>query len=225
MKVLKFNISGKTAFFKNPDMNAEINPTFNHIHKPALLGLLGAILGLKGLSDKKEFPEYYEKLKNLEISIVPEKEFFETKLQAFNNTTGFANKSQNLIINQIRLNNPKWTIYIKLNDPYANKIKDSLLNKKAVYYPYLGANDHFCNIDNVNVIKLKKTNTDKIDSLVYEKDIELLNKKGIFFKELEPIAYNRKTFNYEYQTIIKTDFRIQTDKEILKDDKNNIVFY
>lgn len=225
MKALRFDISGKTAFFKNPDINVEINPTFNHIHKPALLGLLGAILGLKGLSDKKELPEYYEKLKDLEISIVPEKEFFETKLQTFNNTTGFGNKSQNLIINQIWLNNPKWTIYIKLNNPYANKIKDSLLNKKAIYYPYLGSNDHFCNIDNVDIIELEKINIDKINSLVCEKDIELLNKKGIFFKELEPVGYNEKTFNYNYKTMIKTDFKIKTDKEILTDNKNNIVFY
>ena len=47
MKVLKFNLSGKFAFFKNEVMN-DMYDTYPHIHKPSLLGLFGAMLGYNG---------------------------------------------------------------------------------------------------------------------------------------------------------------------------------
>ena len=48
MKAIKFNLSGKFAHFKKPDVNSYAYFTYSHIHKVALLGILGAILGLKG---------------------------------------------------------------------------------------------------------------------------------------------------------------------------------
>lgn len=45
MKALKFTLKGKTAFFKNPEVNTYYYFTYGNIHKPALLGLFGAILG------------------------------------------------------------------------------------------------------------------------------------------------------------------------------------
>jgi len=101
MKAISFILSGKTAMFKKPDVNSYLYVTYNNIHKPALLGLLGAIIGLggytklhtkkellkekiKGLKGKekrvfqgelkqldKEYPEFYKKLKDLKVSITP----------------------------------------------------------------------------------------------------------------------------------------------------------
>ena len=101
MKAICFNLGGKTAMFKKPDVNSYAYFTHNNIHKPALLGLLGAIAGLggyaqlhnkkeslkekiKGLKGKEkkqfqeellkiedEYPAFYEKLKHLKISITP----------------------------------------------------------------------------------------------------------------------------------------------------------
>ena len=45
MKALKFTLSGKTAFFKRPEVNTYYYFTFGNIHKVALLGIFGAILG------------------------------------------------------------------------------------------------------------------------------------------------------------------------------------
>ena len=45
MDVLRFELSGKTAFFKKPDMNSYLYFTYGNIHKVALLGIFGAILG------------------------------------------------------------------------------------------------------------------------------------------------------------------------------------
>ena len=99
MKVLKFNLSGKFAFFKNEVMN-DMYYTYPHIHKPALLGLFGAMLGYNGYAQtqkvfrKKEidFPEYYEKLKDLKIAIVPKKQSFTKVLETFTNTTSMFNR-------------------------------------------------------------------------------------------------------------------------------------
>lgn len=99
MKVLKFNLSGKFAFFKNEVMN-DMYDTYPHIHKPALLGLFGAMLGYNGYAQtqkvfgKKEidFPEYYEKLKDLKVAIVPKKQSFTKVLETFTNTTAMFNR-------------------------------------------------------------------------------------------------------------------------------------
>ena len=101
MEAISFILSGKTAHFKKPDVNSYVYFTYNNIHKPALCGLLGAILGLGGYTQlfnevdsitkeisqktgmkknelkeklkqkETEFPEYYKKLSNLKISIKP----------------------------------------------------------------------------------------------------------------------------------------------------------
>ena len=39
MKVLRFTLSGKQAFFKKPEVNKYYYFTYGHIHRVALLGL------------------------------------------------------------------------------------------------------------------------------------------------------------------------------------------
>ena len=59
-KAIKFKLSGKTAFFKKPDVNEYAYFTYNNIHKIALLGMLGAVIGLGGYNQQKEnkYPEF-----------------------------------------------------------------------------------------------------------------------------------------------------------------------
>ena len=98
MKVLKFNLSGDFAFFKNEVMN-DIYDTYPHIYKPALLGLFGAILGYDGYAQTQKvfgktdnsYPEYYQKLKDLKVAIVPKKQSFTKILETFTNTTAMFN--------------------------------------------------------------------------------------------------------------------------------------
>ena len=52
MKALRFRLSGKTGFFKQPDVNTYLYYTYGQIHRVALLGLLGAIVGYKGYNEK-----------------------------------------------------------------------------------------------------------------------------------------------------------------------------
>ena len=59
MEAISFILSGKTAHFKKPDVNSYAYFTYNNIHKPALLGLLGAVLGLKG------YAQLFDEVENL----------------------------------------------------------------------------------------------------------------------------------------------------------------
>lgn len=114
MRILKFTLSGKSGFLKKPDVNSNLYFTYGNIHKVALTGLLGAVLGyggynsmnIKNIFNKKkkeavqDFPEFYERLKDLKISIVPngEKGFISKKVQIFNNSVGYASKDREEIL-------------------------------------------------------------------------------------------------------------------------------
>ena len=109
MKVLRFTLSGKQAFFKKPEVNKYYYFTYGHIHRVALLGLLGAVMGYSGYAqigqkkqtDVPEYPEFYQQLKDLKTAVIPccEKGSFPQKMIAFNNSVGYASmeKGGNLI--------------------------------------------------------------------------------------------------------------------------------
>lgn len=83
MEAVKFTLSGRNAFFKKPEVNAYYYFTYSHIHKVALLGIFGAILGYGGYAQKEwkkekkgqsievDYPEFYEKLRHIKVSVVP----------------------------------------------------------------------------------------------------------------------------------------------------------
>jgi CRISPR-associated protein Cas5h len=245
MKAISFEISGKTAIFKKPDVNSYAYFTYNNIHKPALLGILGAIIGLDGYTKlydenrkaKEEktgsndgFPDYYEKLKDLKVSIIPmtDKEpntgYFSKKIQTFNNSVGYASFEQggNLIVREQWLENPKWQIMILENETEEyKKIKEYLLNKKAVYIPYLGKNDHFANIDKVQEITLDENLYLKdglyLDSLFIKKgEINGYEREGelpFIFQEVSPISLQKDFHFYEYETLCFTNCQLDEKPE------------
>lgn len=61
MKALKFTLSGKTAFFKRPEVNTNYYFTFGNIHKVALLGIL-VLFRISGYNATKDkgLPEFYQ---------------------------------------------------------------------------------------------------------------------------------------------------------------------
>lgn len=239
MEAISFEISGKTAIFKKPDVNSYSYFTYNNIHKPALLGILGAIIGLDGYTKlydsnrkaKEEkigyndgFPDYYEKLKDLKVSIVPlaKNGYFSKKIQTFNNSVGYASFEQggNLIVREQWLENPKWQIIILENETEEyKKIKEYLLNKKAVYIPYLGKNDHFANIDFVKEINLEiSKDFKKIDSIFIEDHFEIEDSAGrrilpFIFRETSPVSLQKDFHFYEYENMIFTNQNLNLKKE------------
>ena len=61
METLKFTLAGQNAFLKKPDVNEYCYFTYGHIHKVALLGMLGAIAGYK------RYCSMYENVKKINI--------------------------------------------------------------------------------------------------------------------------------------------------------------
>ena len=77
------------------------------------------------------------------------------------------------IVTEVWLEKPSWDIYLLLDNSESEKLKESIVNKKTVYSIYLGINNHFANIDEIEVLELNDLLGENIiiDSLVKEKDI------------------------------------------------------
>lgn len=263
MKILKFTLEGKTAFFKKPDVNTYLYFTYGNIHKVALLGIFGAILGYKGYNQMKTekslkksnnkkndniiFPEFYSKLQNIKLSIVPNNKngFISKKVQVFNNSVGYASKEQggNLIIKEQWLENPSWDIYILVDNEESEKISEYILSHKCVYQPYLGKNDHYANIKDAELIEESHieeiTDTDKIDSLCPKKFFEIDMSTDEFddfsdddivekfkYEEQLPVGLDENTNMYILETLLYTNMKLinKNNSTIYKIQNKNIVF-
>lgn len=249
MKVngIKFTLSGRLGFFKKPDVNVKTYFTYNNIHKVALLGLLGAVLGLKGYRNsemfgikKEEYPEFYQKLSSLKISIVPNSErgYFTKKVQYFNNSVGYASGEEggNLMVFEQWLENPSWDIYL-LNDGGVakeiwDKLCDYLLNDKSVYIPYLGKNDFHANISNVQIVELIPCTSNFINSLLvgeleYLDDDKTINNDPPFvFTEYAPIAMEKGYNFYKFGRTIFTNCKVNVSlKDVYQNDDMFLNFY
>lgn len=232
MKALRFRLSGKTGFFKQPDVNTYLYYTYEQIHRIAILGLLGAIVGYKGYNEKDrgKYPEFYKKLKDLKISVVSEGNngVFDRKLQVFNNSTAFASNHQggNLVIRQVWLENPSWLIYILLDSDQSEMIKEYILNKKTIFTPYLGTNDHMANISDCEIVDIEKSNAKIINSLFWDEDFKLRLKSKIYkYEENLPFFLEEDTERYIRKKTLASngEVRKKSDKNVIfKDLDNNL---
>lgn len=237
MDAIKFTLRGNTAFFKKPDVNSNVYFTYGCIHKVALLGIFGAILGYSGynkIKDKKDitvYPEFYERLKNLKISIVPRNKggYITKKVQIFNNSVGYASKEQggNLIVKEQWLENPIWDIYFIIDCKESENLKEKMLNSECTYMPYLGKNDHPASVEDVVLIKdIEEASCIKSIDSIFIKDSVVLEEEDYFsFEEdvyVEPIwKYDEKlpmtldeiTNKYEFESFIATNRKVESVKE------------
>jgi len=156
MKIISVVFKSTLGFIKKPDIN-DYYPTFNTLHKPGLLGILGAITGMKGFywgfeKTPGSFPEYYLRYCELLIGIKPAGDnpsgIFNKTMLTYSNTVGYANKDEsnygtNLLVTEQILIAPEYKIYILINSENEDHIKlyNMLKNHEAVYIPYLGKNE------------------------------------------------------------------------------------
>ena len=262
MEVLRFILSGKYAFFKKPEVNSYYYFTYGNIHKVALLGLFGALLGYGGYTQmrvfenegkrtklSKGFPEFYERLKDLQIAILPvsgcKNGVIPKKIQTFNNSVGYASREQggNLIVREQWLEKPEWDICLRLDSEEALKIKDALCRRRCVYYPYLGKNDHPADIREVRVEQISAINfiTGKLDCLLPKSEVTLAGTDiddpddfddedaGGTFKYEEALPYKMDEWinHYILKTFMYTDWPVKTERMTVYrlDDGKSIVFY
>jgi len=222
MKAISLNLSGKFAHFKKPDVNSYAYFTYSHIHKVALLGILGAILGLKGYGNSNgNYPEFYEKLKNFKISIIPKKPYFTKKIITFNNSVGYASKEEggNLIVKEQWLEKPEWEILVLENETDEFKeLKKRLFNKEFAFVLYLGKNDHQAVIDEIKEIELKKPTKDMVCASLIPKSKVTFKKplrcgEKFFYSEFLPISIKEKFLIYEYEEMVLSSWIVECEDE------------
>ena len=229
MRAISFKLSGRFAHFKKPDVNSHTYFTYSHIHKVALFGILGAILGLRGYESfskeegllRGDYPEFYEKLKDFKISIIPKKPYFTKKIFTFNNSVGYASKEEggNLIIREQWLENPAWEILILENESSEfRELKERLLKKEFAFIPYLGKNDHFAKIDEVKEVELQKATKDLVCISLAKKDDIILKKAprfgaNFFYEEYLPVRLKEKFFIYEYEKMVLSSWVVEGRSE------------
>lgn len=146
MKLISFDVQADFAFFRKPETNNTINLSYNIIHRPAILGFLGAVIGLSGYREKGKLPEYYEQLKDLKVGIEPlqhEKGNFAKTNIKYTNTVGYANKGTNFLTEELTLINPAYRIYLLLdeNDALQAQLMLALQKGESVFVPYFGKNE------------------------------------------------------------------------------------
>lgn len=146
MKLISFDVQADFAFFRKPETNNTINLSYNIIHKPAILGFLGAVLGLAGYQEKGKLPAYYEKLKGVKVGVQPlrhEKGNFSKTNIKYSNTVGYANKGTNFLTEELTLITPSYRIYLLLDENEALQVQllESLQKGESVFVPYFGKNE------------------------------------------------------------------------------------
>ena len=238
MKALKFKLSGKSAFFKKPEVNTYCYFTYGNIHKVALLGIFGSIIGYNGYGDVKNFmqdtkrkkkqplkpsyPDFYEKLVSLKIAITPltKTGVINKKVQRFNNSVGYASAEQggNLIVKQQWLENPAWQIYLLLDSPLAVQIKDKIAAHQCEYYPYLGSNDHFADITDISVEQLQEVQPEylKLNCLAMQDNFSVRVLSGYEKRKLYYQGIKDVYMTFKYQETLPYELDAYTNNYILK---------
>lgn len=242
MNVFTVNLKGEMALFKKNDANDIVHISYNFIHKPVILGILGAIVGYSGYakSGENKMPEYYEKLKKLKISILPHyKDPLKKVINYFNNATGLASKEKGgiwQIKEQVLIGNPeiKYTIFI-LNDNTreANSIKYNLENGHSEYPIYFGKNEFFAHYEDYKEYEATPMQKGEyeIQSLVRKgENDEFVKFKNFTFDDFDPFDINTNTGNtiYEYlpydfdeNGFYKKDLFVFTENKLLVNNPEN----
>lgn len=234
MKALRFDIYGKFAHFKNPENNSYIEVTYEHITKPHLLGILGAIIGLNGRQQHRKigYIEYWEKLKGCKISIVPHQARWKKHIDITTNTTGYANRDgDNQLLRRQYLNNPRWTIYVAqgdVKDEIWDRLIQNIIKGESVYPIFLGQTGNYANIENVKLIHLDRIELQDVEYcnslFVYNNEKVMHEINGIFSKMMLPIGLDEKGL-YIKRWICLTDCYVEFENNNFYKFKDNILSF
>lgn len=170
-RLVSIDLRADFGFFKKPDLNDGILLSYNMIHKPSLIGIFGAVIGLGGYQRKGEFPEYYHAFKDLPIGIEPlahERGNYQKTSVKYTNTVGYANADGNLLVEEMMLIRPAYRCYALLNleIPEQSKLYEFLKEGKAEYIPYFGKNEYQANwLDGEGDVSFREYVFEKVDKM------------------------------------------------------------
>ena len=251
-KLISFDLKAEMGFFKKPDINSGIYLTYNMLHKPALLGILGAIVGLQGYQENGKFPEYYKELQHLKVGICPlesDKGNFTKDIVAYNNGTGFASSESggNLIVTEQIVINPSYRCYLLLNldNDIEKTLYERIMKCEAEFLPYMGKNDFSAWWDSVQEYEVEKfafdTNyeiksifakTEAVSGCV-AKSMSRRSQRShditfMYFEKL-PVRFDEQLKQYKYKDFVysnctfQKDMNMSAEGDFYKLDNDNIV--
>lgn len=191
--VISFDLHAPFAVFKKPDINKSLYVTYNMLHRPALLGILGAIVGMEGFRENQQWPEYYQKFKTLRVGIEPlgsSNGNFPKTVITFNNSVGYASgeeggmlqvTEQTLWLPEKRIQQEDGTeilefpgfrcyVLLDLDNPEQKQLREYILAGRAEFLPYLGKNEcaawwDISKVQEFKVRRFSKNEDFRIDSL------------------------------------------------------------
>lgn len=241
-KLISIDLKADFGFFRKPDANSTINLSYNMLHKPALLGILGAIIGLEGYKEQGKEAEHLTKLKELKIGIEPlshEKGNFQKTVIKYSNTIGYANKGTNFLIEEATLIKPSYRVYLLLDseNEHHSKLYEYLKEGKAEFLPYFGKNEFYAwweswendfqeyefeqveKIEGSFVVKTLISKT--IQSLKDQKEeviFDFLNfdkeeDTYMYFERL-PLGFDEKLNQYQLSDFAFTTFKLKSNTHI-----------
>jgi CRISPR-associated protein Cas5h len=235
-KVISFDLKADFAFFKKPDYNDGLQLSYNMLHKPVLLGILGAIIGLEGYKRKGELPEYHRLLRNLPVSIEPlqhERGNYQKTSVKYTNGVGYANADGNLLVEETMLIKPAYRCYLQLdidNETQA-KLHEYISKAHCDYIPYLGKNEFQAWLENVQEWQAEpfsQKETFCIDSL-FVKEGAVRNQRvetdlafafdsedlGSFsYFERLPVGFNEELMQYQLNDFAFTDWKMKPETKL-----------
>ncbi len=244
-KLISIDLKAPLGFLKKPDINEgggkQLYLTFNLLHKPALLGILGAILGLSGYRKLNELPEYYQELKDLPIGIQPlnaNKGNFAKTIVQYKNGVGYASHEQggNLIVAEQVLIQPSFRCYLMLNteNPLHAQLDAYLQQSLAEYLPYLGKNEFSLWWEAYREYRYQPFSYDRnyIVATIFRKAEQLVREmredssrapflfdtsptepEFLYFEEL-PVGFDEKLMQYRREMFAYTNFTLRQEKKL-----------
>lgn len=235
--VISFTLHADFAFFKKPDYNVGLQLSYNMLHKPVLLGVIGAVIGLAGYQEKGKLPAYYEVLKDLPVAIEPlahERGNYKKAAIKYSNTVGYANEDGTLLVEEVMLVRPKYRCYLMLD--YRNDvhklIAEYFRNGYSEYIPYLGKNEFQAHFDDYQDWTCEPFVAQKpftINSLFVKQGV-LRQKLSVasllpvfggdshagsftYFERL-PVRFDEVLMQYELADFALTDWRLKEQSQI-----------
>jgi CRISPR-associated protein Cas5h len=233
-KLISIDLQGDFGFFRKPDANNTVNLSYNMLHKPALLGIFGAIIGLEGYQQKGKMPAYFEVLKGVKIGIEPllhEKGNYQKTTIKYSNTVGYANNGSTYLTEEATLIKPIYRVYalLDLDNENHRQLYENLQEGRAEFLPYFGKNEFAAwwekeSFKDYDFQSVEKALDDiHIKTLFLKQDVIKENKAAPIFNfmtfmeeetpfmyfERLPKGFDEALFQYEIGDYVLTSFQLK----------------
>jgi len=244
-ELFSFILSSDFSSFRKFDTAGEYYLTYYLIPRPTVLGIIGSIIGFEKSKEKKL--SWWEELKDTKIAIEPLNINPIKEMITYNNHTGAASYDKKdgkiigrtLVIKEQILTNPKYKIYVELNEK-TRKAFDLLSNNTTLFTPYLGKNEFRAEISDVKKHKfILFEGTSKIRS-IYPSQLKKIEttRSSIFtgsngeiqILESHPYTYDeyhkylQYVFLYSSKEINTKSFESPINGEFVQVDNKDVIY-